>query len=78
MGIIELTQIFPDWTVREKETFDTLKKGIAQDITGHPVSGLYWLTDLPIFVHKRDVADMPKGRGIKTFYYHATHISGRI
>jgi hypothetical protein len=45
--------MFPDWSVKEKDNFDSLKKGITQDITGYKNSTLYWLTDQPIFVHKR-------------------------
>ena len=78
MGTNQITQVFPDWTVREKEHFDTIKKGIAKDITGNVISNLHWLSELPIFVYRRDIDGLPRGKGIKTFYYHAVHISGRF
>jgi hypothetical protein len=69
VGTNQITQVFPDWTVREKENFDTIKKGIAKDITGNVISNLHWLSELPIFVYRRDIDGLPRGKGIKTFYY---------
>lgn len=71
-------QTFPDQPVKEKENnFDDAVKSFTHTLTGYKNTALHWLSNKPIFVHKRE-AEVPRGVGVKTFYYHAVHLAGRM
>lgn len=45
-------------------------------MTGNPEYNVHWMTPKPIYVNTSEVDGLPRGKGIKTFYYNAYHLSG--
>ena len=70
--------VFPSRSILEKENFEEFKKNFVHELSGNPDCSVYWLTGRPIFSNRQEVDSLPRGKGIKTFYYHALHLSGQV
>jgi len=68
---------FPERPISQKETHEDFFKNFGAELFGgEAYPNIFFETRKPDFVRKEEIANMDKGKGIKTFYYKGFSMSG--